>query len=307
MDNNQNNINEEPVVEQPVMEPTPVEPVVEPTPIEPVPTEPVVEPTPVEPVMEQPVMESTPVEPVPETPVEPSPEVPPMQPVQPVAPAPEKKKSHVGLIIGLVVGIPVLLLVLFMIAMLVFGSLFVKKVGEELENGEHQITLIDDGNGNHVEIVEDNNSGEKEEDKEEEKEEPKQEEKKEEEKKEEKKEETKPSTTTPSAQQPASNPTPQQPSATEEPTTASPGEIEEIPGTVLYLYEDSTMGMDGASFEYVSHTDSEIVVNVSINEGTPKKYTFKYGQEYKVDGVKNKIAITLGTYDDAPQFSITFN
>ena len=290
MDNNQNNINEEPVVQnEPVME-QPVEPAVEATPVEPVPSEPVAPveaPAPTEPVMEQPA------------PIEPNAEVPPVQPVQPV---PEKKKSHIGLIIGLVVGIPVLLLVLFMIVMLVFGSLFVKKVGEELENGNHQITIVDDGNGNHVEIVEDN-SGEKEEEKEEEKEKPKQEEQQEE-----KKEETKPSTTTPSTGQPASNPTtPEEPTTTEEPTTASSGEIEEIPGTVLYLYVDSTMGMDGASFEYISHNDSEIVVNVSINEGTPKKYTFKYGQEYKVDGIKNKIDITLGTYDDAPQFSITFN
>ena len=66
------------------------------------------------------------------------------------------------------------------------------------------------------------------------------------------------------------------------------------------------MGMDGADFEYVSHNDSQIVVDISINEGTPKRYTFEYGKEYTVTGIKNKVAITLGTYDDAPQFSITF-
>ena len=297
MDNNQNNINEEPIVQPETMEPT-IEPAVEPVVEQPV--EPVVEAAPVEPVPAEPVPVEPMVEPTPVTPaVEPNAEVP---PVQPVAPAPEKKKSHVGLIIGLVVGIPILLLVLFMIVMLVFGSLFVKKVGEELENGEHQITLIDDnGNNQHVELIEDSN--EKEEDKkEEEKEEPKQEEKKEE-----KKEETKPSTTTPAQQQPTTQqPAAQEPTTTEEPTTTVSNEIEEIPGSVLYLYVDSTMGMDGASFEYVSHDDSQIVVNVSINEGTPKKYTFVYGQEYKVTGIKNKIAITYGTYDNEPQFSINY-
>ena len=75
-----------------------------------------------------------------ETPVEQSAQE--QAPTPAVAPA-QEKKSHVGLIIALVVGIPLFLLIIFMIAMLVIGTLFIKKVGEKIESEEHQITIID--------------------------------------------------------------------------------------------------------------------------------------------------------------------
>ena len=54
----------------------------------------------------------------------------------------------------------------------------------------------------------------------------------------------------------------------------------------------------------IFNNDTQIIVIVSINDGTPKQYTFNYDEEIKVDGIKNKIAITKG--DDEDQFEINY-
>ena len=65
-----------------------------------------------------------------------------------------------------------------------------------------------------------------------------------------------------------------------------------LSGSVLYLYEDGGIGLNEIYVEYISHTDTNITVNISLNDGTPKSYTLKYGEKTSIDGLKNKITIT---------------
>ncbi|MBQ3306731.1 MAG: hypothetical protein IJG68_00900 [Bacilli bacterium] len=67
-------------------------------------------------------------------------------------------------------------------------------------------------------------------------------------------------------------------------------EIEEIPGTTLYLYSDGSIGMDGMNFEYVSSNSGVLNVNITIN-GSTKNYNLPIGQETKIDNLKNPILV----------------
>lgn len=76
-------------------------------------------------------------------------------------------------------------------------------------------------------------------------------------------------------------------------------------GTILYLYEESLMGMDGVDFQHISSTATSITVDVTINEDT-QRYTIPFGQETKISHLKNLIVVNEVTDDDDKYYSITF-
>ena len=81
-------------------------------------------------------------------------------------------------------------------------------------------------------------------------------------------------------------------------SSAAPSGIEFTPGTVLYLYIDGGIGMDDVYFDYISHTDTQLVASVSINEGKATTYTFVLGQATKVNGIKNQV---VAEYDSTEE------
>lgn len=77
-------------------------------------------------------------------------------------------------------------------------------------------------------------------------------------------------------------------------------------GTRLYLYEESYIGMDNVGFQHISSTVNSITVDVIINEDT-QRYTIPFGQETKINHLKNLIVVNEVTEDsDNPYYSITF-
>ena len=85
-----------------------------------------------------------------------------------------------------------------------------------------------------------------------------------------------------------------------DPTT---GEVDIGKGVVLYLYVDSSIGMDGTDFKYVSHNASQVVAEVTVN-GQTQTVTFPFGQEVKVNGIVNPIVSEYDAEDDA--FKLNF-
>lgn len=145
-------------------------------------------------------------------------------------------------------------------------------------------------------------SKEKEETKKEEKE--KVEEKKEEEKEETTKQEEKKETTT-QTQQTEKQPE-QQVTTQPEPTTTATDEVEQISGQILYLYNESYIGVDDIlAFEHISGSSSPIVVEITVKD-SKKKYTINLGEEIKVDGLKNKLVFEKVDDDDDFYFKIIF-
>ena len=79
-------------------------------------------------------------------------------------------------------------------------------------------------------------------------------------------------------------------------------DIEIVPGTILYLYENNSIGLDKFTAEYISNTDTDIKVRIILNETNSKEYTIKYGEKTSITGLKNQIVITKGS----DNFSIEF-
>ncbi len=92
----------------------------------------------------------------------------------------------------------------------------------------------------------------------------------------------------------ADNPTPVEnpPATPNEPEAPVVEEIEEIPGTILYLYEGegNYIEMDGIGFEYVNFQSNILTVNVTIN-GDTQNYDILLGQLKKIQHLKNTIMI----------------
>ena len=80
---------------------------------------------------------------------------------------------------------------------------------------------------------------------------------------------------------------------TTQPENNTSTEVDLIAGTILYLYsgEGNGIGADDVFFRYVSHTGSQLVVDISFNDGPAQRTTFTFGQQKKVDGIKNPIVI----------------
>ena len=117
------------------------------------------------------------------------------------------------------------------------------------------------------------------------------------------KETTKEETTKTEEQTPTETPV-EKPADTQTPEAKpTSNAVEMISGAVLYLYKDGSTGMNGVNFEYLSNTDSVIEVNVSINEGTAKKYVIPFGKKTDIENLKNQITITKESDD---QFAIEF-
>ncbi len=85
-----------------------------------------------------------------------------------------------------------------------------------------------------------------------------------------------------------------------DPTT---GEIDMGSGAVFYIYEGSSIGVDDTDFKYVSHTSSQLVVDVTVN-GNTQTVTFPFGQPVKVNGIKNQIIAEYSAEDDG--FKLNF-
>ena len=83
-----------------------------------------------------------------------------------------------------------------------------------------------------------------------------------------------------------------EPSQPAEETPAASGDIEMISGMIIYLYEGGGIGVDEFYAEYISHTDTDIKVKITIKETNSKEYTIKYGEKTSIDGLKNQIVIT---------------
>lgn len=86
-------------------------------------------------------------------------------------------------------------------------------------------------------------------------------------------------------------------------TNPTTGEVDIGRGVVLYLYVDSSIGMDGTDFKYVSHNASQVVAEVTVN-GQTQTVTFPFGQEVKVNGIVNPIVSEYDAEDDA--FKLNF-
>lgn len=85
-----------------------------------------------------------------------------------------------------------------------------------------------------------------------------------------------------------------------DPTT---GEIDMGSGAVFYIYEGSSIGVDDTDFKYVSHTSSQLVVDVTV-KGNTQTVTFPLGQPVKVNGIKNQIIAEYSAEDDG--FKLNF-
>lgn len=84
-----------------------------------------------------------------------------------------------------------------------------------------------------------------------------------------------------------------------DPTT---GEID-YAGAVFYIYEGSSVGIDDIEFKYVSHSSSQVVVDVIV-KGNTQTVTFPFGQQVKVNGIKNPIVAEYSEEDDG--FKLNF-
>ncbi len=86
-------------------------------------------------------------------------------------------------------------------------------------------------------------------------------------------------------------------------TDPATGEVDIGAGAILYLYEGSSIGIDDTDFKYVSHTSSQLVVDVTVN-GNTQTVTFPFGQQVKVNGIKNQIVAEYSAEDDG--FKLNF-
>ena len=86
-------------------------------------------------------------------------------------------------------------------------------------------------------------------------------------------------------------------------TDPATGEIDMGSGAVFYIYEGSSIGVDDTDFKYVSHTSSQLVVDVTV-KGNTQTVTFPLGQPVKVNGIKNQIIAEYSAEDDG--FKLNF-
>ena len=96
---------------------------------------------------------------------------------------------------------------------------------------------------------------------------------------------------TPPATTPSTT-TPEPTTSTTDNNTSSDSEIELTPGMTIYLYEDESIGVDGVTFSYISHTPSQIVVDVEINNNI-ERYTITPGKATKIKGLKNNVVLKI--------------